>query len=424
MTGTVEGDRRERNAMEGRADRSPSIRGPAPGGWARGTLRASVATSTPVALGLTVLGLAASWLLTYLAGGADQVVPHLYYVPILFAAARFGPVAALIVALSAGVLAGPLTYVNVADASVQEAARWLTRAGFFVAIGMLMAALVRPSLPGLGAEIRRLRDEHDLRRGLEAGELFLRYQPIVTASTGRIAGFEALVRWRHPERGELAPAAFLPVAERSELIQEVGAYVLEAACEQAAVWAAVAERAGRPPWFVTINLSGPEVGAPQLVERVRAGTQRSGLAPANLCIEITESALLDDSPAIVEQLTQLQQMGVRVAVDDFGTGYSSLSYLRSFPIDMVKVDRTLTIGLDADPEAQALAGGVVQLCRVLGVAVVAEGIEVCEQGRCVAALDYDLAQGFHYARPMDVDELADVLINHPTERLPRTAELN
>ena len=410
--------------MEGRAGQAPPARGPAAQDWARGTLRASVATSTPMALGLIVFGLAFSWGVTYLAGGADQVVPHLYYVPILFAAARFGPVTALIVALSAGVLAGPLTYVNVADASVQEATRWLTRAGFFVGIGMLMAALVRPSLPGLGAEIRRLREEHDLRRGLEAGELFLRYQPIVAAGTGRIAGFEALVRWRHPERGELAPGAFLPLAERSDLIQEVGAYVLDAACDQAAAWAEVAERAGRSPWFVTINLSGPEVGAPQLAARVREGTERSGLAPANLCIEITESVLLEDSPAIVEQLSQLQQMGVRVAVDDFGTGYSSLSYLRSFPIDIVKVDRTLTIDLDADPEAQALAGGVVQLCRVLGVAVVAEGIEVFEQGRCVADLDYDLAQGFHYARPMDVEEIADVLINHPTERLPRAAGVN
>ena len=407
--------------MEGRAGQPPPARDPGAGDWARGTLRASVATSTPAALAVIAVGLAASWLLTYLAGGADQVVPHLFYVPILFAAARFGPLATLVVALVAGVLAGPLTYVDVAQASAQESARWLTRAGFFVGIGLLMAALVRPSLPGLGAEVRRLREEHDLRRGLAAGELFLRYQPIVAAGTGRIAGFEALVRWQHPERGELTPGAFLPMAERCELIQEVGAYVLDAACRQAAAWAEVAERAGRPPWFVSINLCGPEVEAPQLAERVRAGMERSGLAPANLCLEITESVLLDDGPAIVEQLSQLQQMGVRVAVDDFGTGYSSLSYLRSFPIDIVKVDRTLTIDLDADPEAQALAGGVVQLCRVLGVAVVAEGIEVSEQGRCVADLDYDLAQGFHYARPMDVEELADVLINHPTERLPRPA---
>ena len=406
----------------GRSSRSDGV--PGAGGWARGTLRASVATSTPVALGLVVIGLAASWLVTYVAGGADQVVPHLYYVPILFAAARFGPVTALIVALAAGVLAGPLTYVDVADASSQEAARWLTRAGFFVAIGLLMAGLVRPSLPGLGAEIRRLREEHDLRRGLEAGELFLRYQPIVSTDNDRIAGFEALVRWRHPERGELAPGAFLPMAERCDLIQQVGAYVLDAACEQAAAWAEVAERAGRPPWFVTINLSGPEVEAPRLVERIRDSVERSGLAPGNLCLEITESVVLDDAPAIVEQLTALQQMGVKVAVDDFGTGYSSLSYLRSFPVDIVKVDRTLTIDLDADPEAKALAGGVVQLCRVLDVAVVAEGIEVSEQGRCVAELEYDLAQGFHYARPMDAEELADVLINHPTERLPRPASAN
>ena len=409
--------------MEGRAGQPGSASGPV-AGWASGTLRATVATSTPAALAIVAVGLATSWLLTHLAGGADHVVPHLFYVPILFAAARLGPLAALVVALAAGVLAGPLTYMDVEQATAQESARWLTRTGFFVGIGLLMAALVRPSLPGLGAEVRRMREEHDLRRGLEAGELFLRYQPIVAAGSGHIAGFEALVRWQHPDRGELAPGAFLPMAEQCELIQEVGAYVLDAACRQAAAWAEVAERVGRSPWFVSINLCGPEVEAPQLVERVRTGMERCGLAPANLCLEITESVLLDDSPEIVEQLTRLQRLGVRVAVDDFGTGYSSLSYLRSFPVDIVKVDRTLTIDLDADPDAQALAGGVVQLCRVLGVTVIAEGIEVSEQGRCIADLDYDLAQGFHYARPLDVEELTDVLINHPTERLPRSASAN
>jgi diguanylate cyclase len=391
---------------------------PSPRTWARGTLRASVASTSPVAVALIVLGLVGSWLLTHVAGGADQVVPHLYYVPILFAAARFGALAALVVALLAGLLAGPFTYVDVGQASVQETARWLTRAAFFVLIGQLMAMLVRSSISGLGEEIRRLREERDLRRGLSEGELFLQYQPIVAAGTSRVVGVEALVRWRHPERGVIGPGEFLPLAERSHLIEEVGAFVLTSACRQAAAWAEVAMNAGRPPWFVSVNLCGREVESPQLVQRVRAGIEASGLSPANLCLEITESVLLEESPHTVAELHELQRLGVRVAVDDFGTGYSSLAYLRSFPIDLVKVDRTLTVDLHGDPGAAALAGGVVQLCRVLGVQVVAEGIEVSAQGQCVADLDYDLAQGFHYARPMGADELTDLLLHHPTERLP------
>ena len=391
---------------------------PGPRAWARDTVRASVVTSSPVAGGLLAGGLAASWLATHLAGGADQLVPHLFYVPILFAAARFGAGAALVTALAAGVLAGPLTYVDVTAASTQEGARWVTRAVFFVLIGQLMALLVRTSLPGLGDEVRRLREERDLRRGLAQGELFLQYQPIVATGTQRVVGVEALVRWRHPERGVLGPGAFLPLAERSELIEEVGGYVLETACRQASAWAEVSTRAGRQPWFVSVNLCGRELASPRLVQRIRHGIEDSGLAPANLCVEITESVLLEERPDTVAELHELQRLGVRVAVDDFGTGYSSLAYLRSFPIDLVKVDRTLTVDLDDDPEAQALAGGVVQLCRVLGVGVVAEGIEVSAQGRRVADLDYDLAQGFHYARPMDGDALTDLLLHHPTDRLP------
>ena len=406
--------------MDGRTEGTPRpLRAaPDPTSWARGTLRASVATSRPVALAMILAGLAGSWLVTHLAGGADQVVPHLFYVPILFAAARFGPLAALVVALASGVLAGPFTYVDVAAASSQEAARWLTRTGFFVLIGLLMAWLMRSSLPSLGDEIRRLRDERDLRRGIEEGELFLHYQPIVATGTERVVGVEALVRWRHPERGELGPGAFLPLAEQSELIERIGTFVLETACRQAAAWADVATRAGRTPWFVSVNLCGREVESPRLVERVRHGIERSGLAPTNLCLEITESVLLEESPSTVAELHELQRLGVRVAVDDFGTGYSSLAYLRTLPVDLVKVDRTLTVDLDDDPGAQALAGGVVQLCRVLGVAVVAEGIEVSMQGKRVADLDYDLAQGFHYARPMCDEELTDLLLHHATDRLP------
>jgi diguanylate cyclase len=385
---------------------------------ARTTLRASVATSALGGIAVIVVGLAGSWLLVYVAGGADTVVPHLFYLPILFAAARFGPSAALLVALLSAVLAGPLTHVNVVDATTQEAARWLTRGVFFVGIGQLMAWMVRPSLPSIRDEIRRLREEHELRLGIENEELFLRYQPIVTVDGERVVGMEALVRWRHPERGELSPDAFLPTAEQCELIHDLGAFVLRTACSQAARWAQVAERAGAAPWFVSVNLGGSEVAAPDLADRVRRALAVSGLDPRHLCLEITEGVLVDDRLRSAAQLARLKQLGVRVAVDDFGTGYSSLSYLRDFPIDVVKFDRSFVIGLQ-DERAAAMVAGLVQLCHGLGFETVAEGIEEIEQGRRMAALDCDLAQGFHFSRPLDVAAAHDLLLAGPRAGLPQ-----
>ena len=405
-------------------DSGPERGGPAGGGeaatsgWARTTLRASISTSVTSGIAVIVLGLAGSWLLTYVGGGADSVVPHLFYLPILFAAARFGPIAALVVACCATVLAGPFTHVVVADASAQETARWLSRGAFFVGIGQLMAWMVRPSLPSIREEVRRLRHEHDLRHAIESDELFLRYQPIVTADGDRVVGMEALVRWRHPERGELAPASFLATAEQCELIHDLGRFVLATACAQAATWAQVARRSGGEPWFVSVNLAGSEVADPQLVNRVRRALATSGLDPALLCVEITESVLVDDRARTGAQLEHLKELGVCIAVDDFGTGYSSLSYLRDFPIDLVKFDRSFVAGLH-EGKAAAMAGGLVQLCHALGFRTVAEGIEQQEQGACMADLDCDLAQGFHFARPLDVAAAHDLLLATATGPPPR-----
>jgi diguanylate cyclase len=199
----------------GSRDRQTSV----PARWRAGdrfasvALRHSLAASSSVGVAAVGFGLAASWLAVYVMGGAANLVPHLYYVPILFAAVRFGPVAALSTALLAGLLAGPLTYLDVATETPQELDRWVSRTVFFATIGVAMAALVRPSLPSIGDDVGRLRTARRLRQALDAGELFVRYQPVLSMRTGAVYGVEALVRWDHPEHGELDPRAFVPDAE-------------------------------------------------------------------------------------------------------------------------------------------------------------------------------------------------------------------
>jgi len=384
---------------------------------ARNTLRAWVGMSLPAALLLTAGGLAFSWLIVVAAGGADSIVPHFYYVPILFAAARFGPFAALVVALIAGVLAGPLTPVDVAAGTAQEAERWVTRTVFFVGIGQMMAWLVIPALHPVSAELRRMRQEFDIRRGLGAGEFFLRYQPIYSLAQNRYAGAEALLRWHHPIRGELAPAAFLDVAEDSPLIHEITDRVIEQACRQAAEWQQQAEARGAAPWHVAVNLSTMDLRRPELACTISETLKRHGLPPELLHVEITETVLARDDAR--DALAQLRRLGVRIAVDDFGTGYSSLAYLNRFPIDILKIDRQLTSDLGIDPSARDLSRGIVLLAGSLGLETIAEGVETREQLAIGRELGFDCIQGYLFARP----QLAEALLDCPVPDGLRPAPL-
>jgi diguanylate cyclase len=374
---------------------------------ARLTLRALVSTSTRTGVLVIVAGLAASWAVTYLAGGADRTVPHWYYLPIVLAAARFGHLAALAVAVLAGFLAGPLTLVSVAEGVTQDPSRWLTRMGFFVVIGQVVAGIAGPVLPPVGEELRRLREERGLRRGLHQGEFFVVYQPIVDLRSGRMAAVEALVRWQHPEEGQLAPASFLPAAERSEVINDLGAFVLDEACRQAAEWSHIVKD-GRP-LRMNVNLSRRELEAPDLVNRVRASLERSGLAPDRLCLEITESVFVDDLEACVRQLSALKELGVTLAVDDFGSGYSSMSAVHAFPIDILKVDRSFVAQMGRDGQAEAVCGGLVLFARTLELTTVAEGVETAGQLDAVRECGYDLAQGYFYATPQPAREVTYLL---------------
>jgi EAL domain-containing protein (putative c-di-GMP-specific phosphodiesterase class I) len=254
--------------------------------------------------------------------------------------------------------------------------------------------------------LERLELEGDLQRALERGELVLFYQPIVALRNGGLAGFEALVRWRHPNRGLVAPAAFIPVAEETGLIVEIGRFVLREACRQAAAWAIEHPTGGQRS--MNVNLSGRQLDDPRLVDDVADVLAETGLTPSSLVLEITETVLMQDTEVTMERLQALKALGVRLAVDDFGTGYSSLRYLRRFPIDVLKIAKPFVDGL-AGGEGTAVARAIVDLGAGLGLEIVAEGIEHSAQLEQLQRLTCRLGQGFYFQRPLDAAGMGAVL---------------
>jgi diguanylate cyclase (GGDEF)-like protein len=252
-----------------------------------------------------------------------------------------------------------------------------------------------------------LETESDLRRALAAGELRNVYQPIVSPTGGTIVGFEALVRWHHPERGVVSPADFIPIAEQSGLIVPLGRTVLEQACAEAVGWNA--DRDGQEPLRVAVNFSPRQLSHPRAVETVVEVLDRAGLDPSLLCVEITESALVDDAAATLGTLNRLKELGVTLALDDFGTGYSSLTYVRRFPIDTLKIDRTFIDGIVGSSEDEAIVTAVLSMGRALGVHVVAEGVETEEQAARLRTLGCTLAQGYLFSRPVAPEAVRDLL---------------
>jgi diguanylate cyclase (GGDEF)-like protein len=253
--------------------------------------------------------------------------------------------------------------------------------------------------------------EHDLRRAIDRSELRLHYQPIVDLGTGRIVGMEALLRWLHPVRGVVPPLSFIPLAEETGLILPIGRWVLETACQQVREWQRRYEAAR--DLVVSVNLSARQFAMADLVPTVAAILDHTGLDPASLELEITESVVMDQSEASVERLRGLRGLGVQLVLDDFGTGYSSLSYLRRLPLDTIKVDRSFVSGLGLDGREATvdlpIVQAVVSLAHGLGINVVAEGIEGWGQLTCLRELDCDRGQGYYFARPLPPDELEAIL---------------
>jgi diguanylate cyclase (GGDEF)-like protein len=253
---------------------------------------------------------------------------------------------------------------------------------------------------------RRAEIEDALRGAAGRGELLLHYQPEVSLRTNEIVAVESLVRWQHPEWGLIAPSEFIPVAESSNLILELGSWVLDAATEQCGRWRA---RYGDRTPMVAVNISSRQFEQDDFVELVAGALERSGAEAGDLCLEITESILMDDVDRTVATLERLKALGVQLAVDDFGTGYSSLSYLRRFPVDVLKVDQSFVSGLGHDAEDSAIVQAVVAMGRALHLTTVAEGVETGHHVIELRELDCDLAQGYHFARPRPADVITEVL---------------
>ncbi len=245
--------------------------------------------------------------------------------------------------------------------------------------------------------MQRLELEHHLRQAIERREFFVLYQPKLDLATGRIVEMEALVRWRHPEQGIISPAEFIPLAEETGLVIPIGRWVLHEACSQMQDWRL--RFRSRAPERVSVNLSAVQLRMPSLVEDISATLRETGLDPSCLCLEITESAVMDNAEQAMTTLAELKKLGIELAIDDFGTGYSSLSYLKRFTVDVLKIDQTFVDDLDDNAENAVIVGVTIRMAHALGMRVVAEGVETKQQLDRLRELECDLAQGYYVARP-------------------------
>jgi diguanylate cyclase (GGDEF)-like protein len=250
----------------------------------------------------------------------------------------------------------------------------------------------------------RLDLELDLHRALERGEFTLHFQPYFESQGRYVAGAEALLRWRHPEKGLVAPATFIPLAEEIGLIVPLGAWALEAACAEAHLWLKMGLELP-----VSVNLSARQFGASGLVETIAAALARNRLEPRLLTVEITESALLENTDDVLKTLLAIKQLGVRIAIDDFGTSYSSLGYVKRFAADCLKIDRTFVQGVATNDNDVAIARAIIGMAHALNMRVVAEGVETHDQADKLRTLGCDFLQGFAFAKPLCGAELLELL---------------
>ena len=262
--------------------------------------------------------------------------------------------------------------------------------------------------------------ENDLRRALERQELQIHYQPIVALATGKIVGFEALVRWQHPDRGLILPSNFIPIAEETGLIIPLGQWVLHEACRQLKVWQEQFPK--NPPLTVSVNLSSRQFSQQSLIGEIRHTLETTGLAAHHLKLEITETAIMENTESAMDMLLQIKEMGIQLSVDDFGTGYSSLGYLYRFPMDLLKIDRSFISRVDIDGEKLELVRTIITLAWNLGMDVIAEGVETTKQLAQLKALKCEYAQGYLFSEPLCGEDVETLLGNphHPLNNLVKS----
>jgi EAL domain-containing protein (putative c-di-GMP-specific phosphodiesterase class I) len=259
-----------------------------------------------------------------------------------------------------------------------------------------------------GEDESKLPLESDLRKAIERQQILVLYQPITRLASNQLAGFEALLRWDHPTRGRLGAEDFIPLAEESGLIVELGSYVLGQALEEAVRWHKVLPR-DRDPLFVSVNVSSRQLFRQDMVQEIRLMLAREAVPKGTLKLEITESLVMENPERAVEILTWLKTFGASLALDDFGTGYSSLSYLHRFPCDTIKVDRSLVRDSGLNGSTPLILRSVIALAHELGKEVVAEGVETAADASYLRSIGCEYGQGFYYGEPMAAKDVADLL---------------
>jgi len=259
--------------------------------------------------------------------------------------------------------------------------------------------------------VRTLQLETDLRRALERREFRVHYQPIISLANGHITGFEALLRWQHPRHGVISPMDFVPVAEETGLIVGIGWWVLEEACRQMQLW--LHRWPDRAEMTMSVNMSTRQFMQADLIEQVDTVLSRTGLPPSALKLEITESAVVQHEEAVTTSMASLRARGIQLCIDDFGTGYSSLSYLHSFPVDVLKIDRSFVSQIGFAGANPRLVETIVTLSRNLGMNSIAEGVETIEQLAFLREAGSEYAQGFLFSRALSPEEIEEMLERDP-----------
>lgn len=357
--------------------------------WCAAYARSHRATATAA----IIVALVGAWIGCRLMGGSHNAGPHLFYIAIVLSAVRFAWPTAAVVAFLAGILAGPLLPADVDLHIAQASAAWMLRLGFFVMIGVFIAILVEN--PDATFRSRRLDAiaSARLRKALKNGDIEVFYQPIGRVIDDRVIGLEALVRWRRSTGGYAEPSTFIPTAERTGAIKHLDEYVLRRAI------ATAHDCPSTESLYISVNLSATTLMQPRLAARIDRILEETGWPAHLLLVEITESALIDDLPGVIRQLTTLRAQGVKVAIDDFGSGQASLSYLQNLPVDVVKLDRSLVTAAALDDRSRRMLEGVTHMCELLGLQVIGEGVELPEQLACLAEVGVPMAQGFLLGRP-------------------------
>jgi len=352
--------------------------------------------------GIILVAIALVTFVVVVTGGAPNPLAHLYYLPILYAAARHGWIGGMAVAVTSGLAIGPWMPAPTTATGHQSLRDWSVRLALFVVVALVAAWFARQRPQPLDLLLRDVVLGQGLRAAVRKRQLRVHYQPLVDLADGRVIGVEALCRWNNSRQRSVAPDVFIPAAERTGAIALVGHEVLRIATEQAENWA----NDHGDAMVMSVNVSPLELCDPGFLRGIQTLAGEAKLRRYRLCVEITETAIIADPEMALVTLTALRAMGALIALDDFGTGNSSLAYLARLPIDIIKIDQSFVATVDTDRTSRALANAVVRIASALGATTIAEGIERPSQLRVLQEFGCDIGQGYFLGRPTaaaDVD---------------------